>query len=567
MQQYFDAQMRLLTQAGKQFAKNYPEHAGMLNLDSLKDRDPHIERLLEGVAYLTAHVQQRLDSAIPEVAEQVLRQLCPLLMNYYPSTTVLQFSPEISMLTCQKIDSGMKVSSRNKGDNRICHFQTSQQVTVTPFKMSHVTYRDTHQGAELRLGLKWVCSGEKPLYDLTNLNFYLCGDTPLSSTLFHLLTQPNQAPRVEFNGDLNQRDQVLAADACKPLYHDSDGAILPGANLSHPGYAMLLDYFNAKDRFYFVNVTGLQNVTFNENCDGFELVFSSDIKLPLGNQISTQNILLNCVPAVNLFSLGAEPVNLETNRCDYMVVADKDKQDSVFTYSVESVTGRDLLTSEEIDYMPRYQSVFDDEKRQYTLTIKDIGAQVPTHYIQVPLDLKNETLSIDLMAFNAGWPRHLIHEGDLNQAGADMPSVVTVSNVVRPTNFYPNPAQTKQWQLISLLNIKFSELTKLNELKRMLNLFDWSDRSENRHRIESIKALSTSPISLIKRGVFIKGIELSLSLDEKQFVCESDVYHFCNMLHHFFLLYAPINECVQTKVTCLPSYKEWIWQISPGSKR
>ena len=28
MQQYFDAQMRLLTQAGKQFAQHYPEHAG-----------------------------------------------------------------------------------------------------------------------------------------------------------------------------------------------------------------------------------------------------------------------------------------------------------------------------------------------------------------------------------------------------------------------------------------------------------------------------------------------------------------------------------------------------------
>ena len=82
MQQYFDAQMRLLTQAGKQFAENYPEHAGLLNIDSIKERDPHVERLLEGVAYLNANIHKRLDESLPEVSEQVLRQLCPALLKF-----------------------------------------------------------------------------------------------------------------------------------------------------------------------------------------------------------------------------------------------------------------------------------------------------------------------------------------------------------------------------------------------------------------------------------------------------------------------------------------------------
>ena len=87
----------LLTQAGKQFAENYPEHAGLLNIDSIKERDPHVERLLEGVAYLNANIHKRLDESLPEVSEQVLRQLCPALLNFYPSTTVFQFTPKFSM--------------------------------------------------------------------------------------------------------------------------------------------------------------------------------------------------------------------------------------------------------------------------------------------------------------------------------------------------------------------------------------------------------------------------------------------------------------------------------------
>ncbi|SFC95796.1 type VI secretion system baseplate subunit TssF [Pseudoalteromonas denitrificans] len=567
MHQYFDAQMRLLTQAGKQFAKSYPEHAGMLNLDSLKDRDPHIERLLEGVAYLTAHVQQRLDNAIPEVAQQILRQLCPLLLNYYPSTSVLQFTPKVAMQSSQEISKGMQVSNEKLHGKNMCHFQTTQNIKVNPFSVSHVTYKDTQQGAQVRVGLKWVCSGEKHAYDLSNLSFYLCGDTPLTSTLFHLLTNTNQAIELEFKAPQTELIKVLPVNSCQGLYHDENGAILPNAKQSHPSYAMLLDYFNAKDRFCFVNVTGMQNITFDENCDGFELVFKSNIKLPLGNQLSAQNMLINCVPAVNLFSHSAEPINLDNKQSEYLVIADNDHQESIYTYSVESVQGRDTSTNDMIEFTSRYTSVFDDEKYQYTLSMKDIGTAVPVHYLQVSQDIIKQTLSVDINAFNAGLPRHLIQEHELVKAGRDMPKVVSVSNVTRPSNFYKNPEQSKQWQLISLLNLKFSQLTQTNELKRILNLFDWSERSENRHRIESIQSITTKPISLIKRGIFIKGIELTLNIDEKKFVCSSDVYHFCNMLHHFFLMYAPINESVQTKVVCVPSYNELIWQVAAGTTR
>ncbi|PKH91837.1 MULTISPECIES: type VI secretion system baseplate subunit TssF [unclassified Pseudoalteromonas] len=567
MQQYFDAQMRLLTQAGKQFAQFYPEHAGMLNIDALKDRDPHIERLLEGVAYLTAHTQKRLDESVPEVSEQVLRQLCPILLSYYPSSTVVQFKPKLAMQKTHSILKGLQLNPpKAKADNKKIIFSTTHGLDVVPLDVEHVRYQESHLGAELRIGLKFVCQGERSNFDLSKLNFYLRGDTPLCSALFQLLKTPNKQAELDFGANHFEFNKKLKAKGCSATYLDIDGALLPSAAKSHPGYALLLDYFNAKDRFYFLTFDGLKDEEFPEHIDRFEIVFRGDNKLPPGHQLSKENILINCVPAVNLFSQAAEPIKIEPNRTDYMISADQARFDHVFSYTVDAVAGRNSITGQSYDYTPRYQSVFEDEKKLFTVLTKDVGAAAPTHYLQLPFNLEDEkeTLSVDLTSFNAGWPRQLLQEGDLSEGGKDMPSIVEVKNVIRPTNYLACPSQPKHWQLISLLNVKFSQITQVTELKRLLVLFDWSDKAENRLRIESILKITATPISQIKRGIFIKGVDVLIDIDESKFVGDADLYHFCNVLHEFFLMYAPINESVQTRVNAIPSYKSWSWDIEPG---
>ena len=567
MQQYFDAQMRLLTQAGKQFAQFYPEHAGMLNIDALKDRDPHIERLLEGVAYLTAHTQKRLDESVPEVSEQVLRQLCPILLSYYPSSTVVQFKPKLAMQKTHSILKGLQLNPpKAKADNKKIIFSTTHGLDVVPLDVEHVRYQESHLGAELRIGLKFVCQGERSNFDLSKLNFYLRGDTPLCSALFQLLKTPNKQAELDFGSNHFEFNKKLKAKGCSATYLDIDGALLPSAAKSHPGYALLLDYFNAKDRFYFLTFDGLKDEEFPEHIDRFEVVFRGDNKLPPGHQLSKENILINCVPAVNLFSQAAEPIKIEPNRTDYMISADQTRFDHVFSYTVDAVAGRNSVTGQSYDYTPRYQSVFEDEKKLFTVLTKDVGAAAPTHYLQLPFNLEDEkeTLSVDLTSFNAGWPRQLLQEGDLSEGGKDMPSIVEVKNVIRPTNYLACPSQPKHWQLISLLNVKFSQITQVTELKRLLVLFDWSDKAENRLRIESILKITATPISQIKRGIFIKGVDVLIDIDESKFVGDADLYHFCNVLHEFFLMYAPINESVQTRVNAIPSYKSWSWDIEPG---
>ncbi len=570
MQQYFDAQMRLLNIAGKQFAEHYPEHAGFLNIDSLKDRDPHIERLLEGVAYLSAYTQKRLDETLPEVSEHVLRQLCPLLVGDYPSTTVLQFQPLSMMQSSLAIKRGTTVKNGSPNrENLTCYFSTVTDTTLVPLTIEAVDYNENHRGGELSITLQWCCRGEKENYDLRSLRFYLHGDTPLSSSLSQFLTTAVRPVTVDFGAEHREFDCQLRDSQCRHSFAEIDGAVLPTAAQSHPGYSLLLDYFNAKDRHYFVELSGLDEVVFPKNNHRFTLKFESAVKLPPGHQLGTDNIRLNCVQAVNLYEQDGEPIHIEHNNNEYMVVADKDNTQYVHTFSVDKIVGRNAHTGQEFDYLSRYKSVFQDETRLYSLVQRQVSGPIATYYVQVPLvkQSNQETLSLSLTAFNGGWPRQLLQEGDLNKGQNDMPHVVKVGNITRPSQYTPRPQQCQHWQLISILNLKFSQFTSALELQKLLAVFDWSKRNENRNRIESIKSVTTAPVSLVKRGVFIKGIDIKLELDEAKFVCLADIHHFCTVLHQFFILYAPLNECVQTTAVCLPSYTQWQWDIASGKSR
>jgi type VI protein secretion system component VasA len=58
---YFDEEMRYLQKAGQDFAQEHPDAARRLSLGEAEDRDPYVERLLEGFAFLTGRIRQTLD--------------------------------------------------------------------------------------------------------------------------------------------------------------------------------------------------------------------------------------------------------------------------------------------------------------------------------------------------------------------------------------------------------------------------------------------------------------------------------------------------------------------------
>ena len=66
---YYERELNYLRQLGAEFAGKHPKIAGRLLIDPDKgeSEDPHVERLLEGFAFLAARVHLKIDDEFPEI--------------------------------------------------------------------------------------------------------------------------------------------------------------------------------------------------------------------------------------------------------------------------------------------------------------------------------------------------------------------------------------------------------------------------------------------------------------------------------------------------------------------
>src|SRR6516225_9444054 len=88
---YYNGELAYLREMGAEFAARYPKVAARLLLEADKCEDPHVERILEGVAFLTARIRHKIDDEFPEITDSLLGILYPHYQRPIPSLSVVQF--------------------------------------------------------------------------------------------------------------------------------------------------------------------------------------------------------------------------------------------------------------------------------------------------------------------------------------------------------------------------------------------------------------------------------------------------------------------------------------------
>ncbi|MFO6378459.1 type VI secretion system baseplate subunit TssF, partial [Pseudomonas aeruginosa] len=87
---YYQSELTALRQLGRRFAERSPALAPFLGQVG---RDPDVERLLEGFAFLTGRLRQKLDDELPELSHSMMHLLWPNYMRPLPAFSILQFDP------------------------------------------------------------------------------------------------------------------------------------------------------------------------------------------------------------------------------------------------------------------------------------------------------------------------------------------------------------------------------------------------------------------------------------------------------------------------------------------
>ena len=85
----YQREMGYLRRMGSAFAETYPKVASRLEIGGAESPDPHVERLLESFALLTARIQQNLDAEFPQIPQALLGIL-------YPQFVILLLESEFS---------------------------------------------------------------------------------------------------------------------------------------------------------------------------------------------------------------------------------------------------------------------------------------------------------------------------------------------------------------------------------------------------------------------------------------------------------------------------------------
>lgn len=91
-ERYYRQELDYLRQLSKLLATEKPHLARFL---SEKGADPDIERLLEGVAFLTGSLRQKIEDEFPELTHGLIRMLWPNYLRPVPSMTLIEYTPDM----------------------------------------------------------------------------------------------------------------------------------------------------------------------------------------------------------------------------------------------------------------------------------------------------------------------------------------------------------------------------------------------------------------------------------------------------------------------------------------
>jgi type VI secretion system protein ImpG len=590
---YFNSELNFLRQMGAEFKERYPKVASRLVLDPNKGEDPHVERMLEGFAFLAARVHLKIDDDFPEITEALLNILYPHYLRPIPSMTVAEFQMDPDQVKPEAgltVGSGATLHSRPV-DGNPCKFRTCYDVTFWPLAVADAKWttpditqlgpRAAESAGAVRLELR--CHGDLTFSKLALswLRFYLNGESGLVHTLYELLC--NNCTSIVVR-DASPKSKlppvVLPPSALRPVGFEEDEALLPYSRRSFAGYRLLQEYFCFPEKFFFFDVHGLDQICRAGFGSRVEILFlfspfeQNARRQTLERGISQRTFRLGCTPIVNLFPQTAEPVLLDHARYQYPVVPDVTRRHAMEVFSIDEVIHINPQRQETTRFLPFYayrhglshekNQTFWHAARRHGGVENQGGADVYLSLVDLsgrPLRPNVDVLTIETTCTNGDLPSRLPfgeETGDFQLQGAA--PVRRITALLKPTpSLRPPVSRESAWRLISQLSLNYLSLVEEGKeaLKSILRLYNFTGSEPSERQIEGILEMRTRRHAARLTGqaaaahteswqdvVFARGTRVEMTFDEEQFV-GSGVYLFAAVIEAFLGLYVTMNSFTQ----------------------
>jgi type VI secretion system protein ImpG len=608
---YFEREYNFLQTAGEEFSKKHPTLGSRLHMSERERKDPFVERLYEGFAFLAGRIHERLDDEFPEIAGGILEILFPNLLKTFPSCSILQVNIKSGALTepviikrgseiqtqTGKYKVKFKVQSGSGGGARLTEkeeptefiFRTTQDVSVRPIKLTEVMTEETaYAKTALTLKLQLDRNVDYNSLKMDSLRLYLYGSASVKYNLLLFLT--NYLSSVFVKEVVNDKSPFRKIEDFKVSvpelstiteYRGDDYSLLPYSKQSFSGFRLLQEYFAFPEKFFFIDIHGLNKFQAAGESSQIEIKLEFDRKMPREKLPEKHNIMLNCAPIVNLFSRSTEEVPVNQRLPEYYIVPDLYRRKSREIYSVDKVSGISENRVEQYKYIPiTAHDILDTSNPEYNFkrffsvfrrTLQSDMAETFIRLFGPSMEeelFPKETLSIEATLSNGFLPSAYLEVGSIKEP-LDFPPGVEASNITVPTEILDCPEkQNYLWSLIAHLSVSFSTLADANTFKSILNLYNWAKAHNhpNKKRIDSIKKIHKPKlITKVMNQSLIRGIEFHIEVDSKEFENgEGEINLFGMVLNKFLSHYVTLNSYVFLKITESGTSKSYTWNPSVG---
>ncbi|KPY01293.1 type VI secretion system baseplate subunit TssF [Pseudomonas ficuserectae] len=564
---YYQEELMALRQSGRQFSDRNPALASFLGQAG---QDPDVERLLEGFAFLTGRLRQKLDDDLPELTHSLMQLLWPNYMRPMPAVSMLQFDPLMAVGPGIRVERDTPVESEPvKG--QVCQFRTCFPTDILPLKLANVSYSASAEAATLTLSL--VMTGDEHLgaLELNRLRLHFAGDRAISQALYLGLMRKLKSVKLLLldeqgkpllNGDGKSYELSISADQVQPVGFAEDESLIPYPLNTFRGYRYLQEYFCFPEKFLFSDIGGLQIITsVSEDvlkvARGFQLIFEMHGEDMQHLRPSVEHIKLYCTPVVNLFKQDALPILADARQDEYLLIPAHYGHDNCGVYSVDTVTGwqpggrgyQNYVPFESFEHDPAVD--VQSNSPYYSVRHRDSVAHggLDTYLsFDTRGDRDNETISIGLTCTNLNLPQK-IRVGEICNSCEGTPDFLRFRNITPATKSYAPPiGRDFLWRVISNMSLNYLSLASIEALKVIIETYDlpryYDKQAEkvSQHLLNGLKSIRHQHVDRLHDGRPVRGIKTELLIAPGALADEASLFLFASVLNEFFALYASLNS-------------------------
>ncbi|KWC39193.1 type VI secretion system protein ImpG [Burkholderia ubonensis] len=572
LNRYYEDELVRLRELAAEFGRVHPLLAPMLGAPS---GDPDVERLLEGVAFLTGLTRQKLDDGLPELVQELAHLLFPHSLRPVPAATLIAFEPRGALRERAVIAAGTEIESMPV-DGTACRFRTCGDLVVEPIALVGCRFVPPADGGPaLRLDFEML-GIDASEWNATRIRLFVGGERLHASRLFALVMQHVVSIDIACGPpDLPGPRSALGSRALRLAGFDD--ALLPCPERTFPGFRLLHEYFAFAEKFLFVDLNGLERWRAARSGAQFSVWLTLDCAPEWLPGIDRDSFRLNVVAALNLFAHEAVPIQHEHRATDYRLQPEGDAHGHCRIYSVDRVVGYRPGHPVDRHYVPLGVAAGDASAPSYRL-IRRAALDGHGHDVHLALAyptgeaLVTETLSIGLSCTNGALATDL-KIGDVCRPTDNSPERFTFANIA-PVSAPLDPllGEPLLWRTIGHLALNFLSLGNVDNLKQMLALHASSERCDDaraqadRRRIDGIESVDVRPETRVIGERMLSGQHVALRCRAHAFGGAGELYLFGCVLERFLAEYAALNTYTRVEIDVSPDGERFAWPPRMGAQ-